>query len=134
MDVECRPGLLGVDRGPAKQSLRVSSLVKEDRQVTISVDEINPESGNSKRQSSTRSLVDKRNVDNPGNEISCKVSDRRHGADPPKNESGRGGRDSISGSRANFAARWRCVSAGKVSCILSMKMVDREDGRPLRCI
>jgi hypothetical protein len=48
--------------------------------------EIYPEDGVESRESVIRSRVDKSNFPIAGNGTPDKLSDRRHGTDPPKNE------------------------------------------------
>jgi hypothetical protein len=59
-----------------------------DRLATIASGEMYPEWGISWRERLTRSVVDKSSFPNPGNGMPAKYNDCRHGADPPKNESG----------------------------------------------
>jgi hypothetical protein len=65
------------------------SLINADRLVTTNSGEMYPESGISKRWRIMRSVADKRSFPNAGNgngmPVNC--SDRRRGADPPRNES-----------------------------------------------
>jgi len=68
---------------------RDSSLVMDVRVVAIVWGEIHPNSGISTRASETRPLVDKSIFGINGNENLVKLSVRRRGADPPRNESGR---------------------------------------------
>ena len=82
--------------------------------MTIALGEMYPEWGIIQNSRKSRSLVDKSSFGNAGNGMRIKLSDRRRGADPPKNESGRFGTDSFD------EERYRCVSARNDSCIINI--------------
>ena len=84
--------------------------------MTIALGEMYPEWGIIQRSRKTRSLVDKSRFGSAGNGMRIKVSDRRRGADPPKNESGRFGTVTDSFDEE----RYRCVSARNDSCIINI--------------
>jgi hypothetical protein len=60
-----------------------------ERQVAIASGEMCPERGIPTSQRLTRSVGDDSSFGNPGNGTAIKARNRRRGADPPKNESGR---------------------------------------------
>jgi hypothetical protein len=70
-----------------------------------------PEWGIFSRERSTRSVADKSSLDNPENRIPSRLSVRRRGADPPKNESG------TTGTVSSFDSKSRRVSSGNGTCI-----------------
>jgi hypothetical protein len=77
-----------------------------ERQVVIASGEMYPEWGTLESQRRTRWVADKRRFGNPGNGTAHRTTDRRRGADPPKNERGRTGTydESINDSHRNASS------------------------------
>lgn len=73
-------------RNPMEMASRLGSSTKQ--MATLS-GEMYPASGISQRRRERRCLADKAKEENVGNEMPTKANDRRRGADPPKNDSGR---------------------------------------------
>src|SRR6267154_38976 len=107
--------LSGRGRGDSKSRNSLSRRVNAEKPVTIASGEMYPEGGIVERESSARLGADKRSFGIPGNGTYSKISDRRLGADPPKNESGRVGN---TGSCSSFDATSKYVSFGNGSCIV----------------
>src|SRR5712671_7432471 len=82
--------------------------------------EMYPESGMSRRESSTRPLTDKSSFGIIGNGMLLNLSVCRHGADPPKNESGR------IGTTPRYTQTSRCVNCGNGFCIAAANLSQRE--------
>ena len=83
------------------------SLVNVDRVVMISSGEMIPDFGICQRSQATRSVADKSSFPNAGNGngMPLKSSDRRRGADPPRNESG------MTGALSSFETSVRSVNS-----------------------
>ena len=88
--------------------LRLTNLA---RPVWIAWGEMYPERPIFERVRQTRSFADKRNFGSAGNGMVVRLRDRKRGADPPKNPSGRG-----AGRRKEDASS-RCIRAGSGSRI-----------------
>ncbi len=86
------------------------SVVNVERSVTIASGEMYPERGMPQRERWTRSVADKSSLGKLGNGIRSNESDRRRGANPPRNKSG------TTGSVISFDTRSRYASAGNGSC------------------
>src|SRR5712691_9805531 len=91
---------------------------------TISSGEIYPEGGTKSKERVTRSRVDKSSFPIAGNGMPHKLSDRRRGADPPKNEPG-----TIGGSPSDDASP-SSMSAGKGSLVVVATSFNNEFGTP----
>jgi len=112
--------LLGRECGEWNPRQSDSSLVKEDKQATIASGEMY--SGMCTRRRWTRSLAIKCSSRIAGNGMKLHSSDRRRGADPPKNDSG-----TIS-PLLSYRKSVRDVSSGKGYFIIAMKRSNSDIG------
>ena len=109
---------VGLERQHVKSNRSFSRFVKEDRQSTMASAEKSLRGVISQRERETRPAEDdKSSFGNAGKSTPSWWSDRRRGADPPRNESGR------VGDTATCERKRRSVSAGYGSYVTFLFLV-----------